>query len=65
MALTTGMGILRPGENSCHAEPPERVNELVQEDAMLHRIGGTSCDTARALTSSCHTKLGKPDRNRP
>ena len=55
MALTTGMGILHPGENSGHAEPPERVNELVQEDAMLHRIGGTSFDTARALTSSCHT----------
>ncbi len=65
MALTTGMEILRPGENSCHAEPPELVNELVQEDAMLHRIGGTSCGTARALTLSCHTKLGKPDRNRP
>ncbi len=55
MARTTGMGSLRPGENSCHAEQLERVNELVQEDAMLHRIGGTSSDTARALTSSCHT----------
>lgn len=49
------MGIPRPGENSGHAEPPERMNELVQEDAMLHRIGGTSFDTARALNSSCHT----------
>ena len=65
MALTIGMGILRPGDNSCYAEQPERVNELVQEDAMLHRIGGTSSDTARALNSSCHTKLGQPDRNRP